>query len=84
MKIEDQEEYSVSGANVIGDWYLNGTLLSSGSGITGQDGFANIQSGRIKGVSSGMLIEFCVIDVAHNYIYVESANVETCDRVTVP
>ena len=62
VKIEDQEEYSVPGANVIGDWYLNGTLLSSGvSGITGQDGFANIQSGRIKGVSSGMLIEFCVI-----------------------
>jgi subtilisin len=86
VTIVDEDGNPVSNATVTGDWSRNGTVFNSGaSGTTGSNGVATIDSGNIRGVSSGDVIEFCVTDVTHSTLtYDSSANVETCGSATVP
>ena len=77
VTVVDQNDSPVEGANVTGDWYLNGVVFSSGaSGTTGSQGVANIPSGRVKGASSDV-IKFCVTNVTHT-TYDDQVNIETC------
>jgi subtilisin len=86
VTIVDEDGDPVSSATVTGDWFRNGIVFNSGaSGTTGSNGVATIDSGNIRSVSSGEVIEFCVTNVTHSTLtYDDSANVETCGSATVP
>jgi len=83
--IQDQNGTAKAGATVVGDWYLNGSLIQAGaSGITDATGDVAITSPPKK-AKSGDVFVFEVTDVVlSGYVYDPAHNKETRDVMSVP
>ena len=80
VTVVDQGDGAVSGATVIGDWKVNGSVMNGGtSGVTDDSGVALVESGALKKVSTGDNVQFCVTDVTGTGLeYNSGANVVSC------
>jgi hypothetical protein len=86
VALVDEGGSPVSGATAVGDWSHNGTVVQAGqSAVTGADGMASFRSDRIKRLSSGDVLSFCVTDVSHpDFGYDARSNAETCAQAVAP
>jgi len=67
---------------VYGQW--SNATTDSDSGTTGASGEVTLQSDSVLKPESGTTFTFCVTDVVKtDWQYNSSANVETCDSITV-
>ncbi|NNK63149.1 MAG: S8 family peptidase, partial [Gemmatimonadetes bacterium] len=65
VTVHDGGGAPIGSATVIGDWFVNGGMMKSGtSGVSGADGVASIGSGGLRKVNSSDQIEFCVTDIS--------------------
>lgn len=73
----------VDGATVYGEW--SGATSGSVSSTTDSNGKVTFTSARVRSPSSSTTFTFCVTDVVKSgWTYDLTANVETCDSISVP